>query len=110
MDCKRDPDPLLQEDRKRLSAEFVTLCLNADEVIKQLKAKVQKPDKILHKDIWYKLLTDEAIYRHRKTVNGFVLKCLNRSLNEAVVEVEVASLNELSTERDNHFRRNQLKC
>ena len=99
MDCKSGPDPLLQEYRKRLSAEYITLCLNADEVTKQLKAKAQKPDDICHKDIWYKLLTDETIYRHCKLVNGFALKFLNRSLNEAVVEVEVASLNETSTER-----------
>ena len=88
-----------QEDRNRLSAEFVTLCLNADEVTKQLKAKAQKPDKILHKDIWYKLLTDEAMYRHCKCVNGFALTFLNRLLNEALVEVEVASPNESTTER-----------
>ena len=99
MDCKSGPDTLLQEYRTRLSAEYITLCLNADEVTKQLKAKAQKPDDICHKDIWYKLLTDETIYRHCKLVNGFALKFLNRSLNEAVVEVEVASLNETSTER-----------
>ena len=63
MDCKSGPDTLLQEYRKRLSAEYITLCLNADEVTKQLKAKAQKPDDICHKDIWYKLLTDETIYR-----------------------------------------------
>ena len=99
MDCKSGPDPLLEEYRKRLSSEYITMCLNADEVTKQLKAKAQKPDDICHKDIWYKLLTDETIYRHCKLVNGFALKFLNRSLNEAVVEVEVASLNETSTER-----------
>ena len=98
-DCKSGPDPLLEEYRKRLSSEYITLCLNADEVTKQLKAKAQKPDDICHKDIWYKLLTDETIYRHCKLVNGFALKFLNRSLNEAVVEVKVASLNETSTER-----------
>ena len=32
-------------------------------------------------------------------MNGFALTFLNGSLNEAVVEVEVASLNETSTER-----------
>ena len=37
--------------------------MNADEVTKQLKAKAQKPDDICHKDIWYKLLRDETIYR-----------------------------------------------
>ena len=62
------PNPLLQEDRNRLSAEFVTLCLNVGDVTEK-KAKAQNPGKIQHKYVWYKLLTDEAMYRHCKLVN-----------------------------------------
>ena len=72
------PIPLRQEVGNRLSAEFVTLCRNGDDVTKKLKAKAQNPYKIRHKDIWYKILTDKAIYRHSKHVNGFAQTFLNR--------------------------------
>ena len=52
-----------------------------------------------HKDVWYKLLTNKNMYKNCKNVNAFALKFLNRSLNKAVVEVEVASLNDTSTEK-----------
>ena len=98
MDCKCGPNPLLEEERNRLYSEFVTLCLNAEQITTKLKA--QNPDNpIIHKDVWYELLTNENMNKHCKNVNAFALTFLNRSFNEAVVEVEVANLNDTSTER-----------
>ena len=98
MGCKCGPNPLLPEERKILASEFITLCLNAEQITTKLKA--QNPNNpIFHKDVWYELLTNENMYKNCKNVNAFALKLLNRSLNEAVVEVDVASLNATYTER-----------
>lgn len=92
MDCPFGASPLLPEEKKRLSSEFITLTLNADKV------KAQKGINLSQTELWYELLTNEACYTHSKKINAFALRFLNRSFNEAVVEVEVSSLNQISTE------------
>ena len=63
MDCKCGPNPLLSEERKRLASEFITLCLNAEQITTKLKA--QNPNNpIFHKDVWYELLTNENMYKN----------------------------------------------
>ena len=44
------------------------------------------------------LLTEEKYYGNCKQINAFALWFLNRSLNECVVDVEVKSLNNTSTD------------
>ena len=41
---------------------------------------------------------EDSYYKHCKKVNAFALRFLNRSFNEAVVEVEVSNLKQTSTE------------
>ena len=95
MKCQVGPSPLLAEDKRILSAQFVTLCMHADTVVAKLS---EKPQKICQNDVWYKLLTEDSYYKHCKKVNAFALRFLNRSFNEAVVEFEVSNLKQTSTE------------
>ena len=54
--------------------------------------------RVSQNDVWYELLTNPDMYMDCKKVNFFALKFLNRSFNEAVVEVEVSNLKQQSTE------------
>ena len=87
MECQAGPNPLLTEEKKRLSAEYVTLRINAQTVTSKLMGSGESEKKVSQNDVWYELLT-----------NFFALKFLNLSFNEAVVEVEVSNLKQQSTE------------
>ena len=65
----------------------------------QLQGVVKIKKKLPKNYIWYKLLTDEKLFSNCKKVNEFALRFLNRSFNEAVVEVEVSNLKEISSEK-----------
>ena len=93
MDCPFGPSPLLNEEKKRISAEYLTTVLNAEKVVKESNHEISQ------KDIWYELLTKENLYKNCKKLNAFALRFLNRSFNEAIVEEEVSSLKNISTER-----------
>ena len=96
MDCQAGPSPLLTEEKNRLSAEYITLCINAETIASKLKTESGK--NASQNDVWYALLTHEDYYKNCKKVNAFALKFLNRSFNESVVEVEVSNLKQTSTE------------
>ena len=91
MNSKSGPSELIAEERKRIASEYISLCLNAFSI-------KSEDENISHKDLWYQLLTDEKYFSTCKKINGFALKFLNRSLNEAIVEVEVSNLNQTSTD------------
>ena len=93
MDCPFGPSPLLNDEKKRISAEYLTTVLNAEKVVKESNHEISQ------KDIWYELLTKEPLYKNCKKLNAFAILFLNRSFNEAIVEVEVSSLKNISTER-----------
>ena len=84
---------LLDDEKKRLESEYVTLHMNAMVVFEELKDSSESKFKI--ERIWYKLLTEENYYQHCKFVNFICLKFLNRSLNEYIVESEVSSLEQI---------------
>ena len=96
MDCQAGPSPLLTEEKNRLSAEYITLCINDETIASKLKTESGK--NASQNDVWYALLTHEDYYKNCKKVNAFALKFLNRSFNESVVEVEVSNLKQTSTE------------
>ena len=98
MECQAGPNPLLTEEKKRLSAEYVTLRINAQTVTSKLMGSGESEKKVSQNDVWYELLTNPDMYMDCKKVNFFALKFLNRSFNEAVVEVEVSNLKQQSTE------------
>ena len=99
MECQAGPNPLLTEEKKRLSAEYVTLCINAETVTSKLMVSSGESEKkVSQNDVWYELLTNPDMYMDCKKVNFFALKFLNLSFNEAVVEVEVPNLKQQSTE------------
>ena len=99
MECQAGPNPLLTEEKKRLSAEYVTLRINAQTVTSKLMGSGESEKKVSQNDVWYELLTNPDMYGlDCKQVNFFALKFLNRSFNEAVVEVEVSNLKQQSTE------------
>ena len=54
----------------------------------------------------YELLTNPDMYMDCKKVNFFALKFLDRSFNEAVVEVEVSNLKQQSTESRSLLKKN----
>lgn len=61
-------NPLLDDEMRRLTSEYVTLHKNAVIIL-----GTQKQDKIELKpeNIWYTLLTDESYYRNCKVINYF---------------------------------------
>ena len=95
MDCKCGPNPLLQEDRNRLSAEFITLCMNVDDITEKNKSQGTKPRQNTTQMYLVQTFYWRSYVSALQTCECFALKFLN----EAVVEVGVASLNETSTER-----------
>ena len=106
MECQAGPNPLLTEEKKRLSAEYVTLRINAQTVTSKLMGSGESEKKVSQNDVWYELLTNPDMYMDCKKVNFFALKFLNRSFNEAVVEVEVSNLKQQSTESRSLLKKN----
>ena len=91
MDCPTGPHPLVQDEKDRISSEYVTFALNAERV------KRESPKTLSQTEIWYILLTEEKFYSQCKKFNQFALKIINRSANEGIVEVEVKSIKNIST-------------
>ena len=87
--------PLLDNEKDRLKAEYVTLHLNAMMVSKKLNEEGYIDLKA--ERIWYLLLTDEKYYHSCKFLNYFCLKFLNRSINECIVEAEVSNVESIQT-------------
>ena len=52
--------------------------------------KLKGDDDITVEQVWYTLLTEEEYYRNCKFVNFIILKYLNRSHNECIVESAVS--------------------
>ena len=110
MECQAGPNPLLTEEKKRLSAEYVTLRINAQTVTSKLMGSGESEKKVSQNDVWYELLTNPDMYMDCKKVNFFALKFLNRSFNEAVVEVEVSNLKQQSTESRSLLQQKTTDC
>ena len=96
MECPFGPTPYVQEEKNRISAEYVTFQLNAERATNSLKAT--KTD-VSQSELWYELLTNEKYFKDTKKFNAFALLFLTRSFNEGIVEVEVSSLKNVATER-----------
>ena len=82
--------PLLDGEKDRLKAEYVTLHLNAMMVSKKLNEEGYielKADRLR-----YLLLTDEKYYHSCKFLNDFCLRFLNRCINECIIEAEVLNV------------------
>ena len=88
-------NPLLDDEKQRLCAEYVTLHKNAMTVLEDLKGDSETKFKL--EKVWYVLVNEERYYRNCKFVNFISLKLLNRSLNECVVESEVSSVEHIQT-------------
>ena len=67
----------MQEENDRISAEYFTFMLNAEE------AKRNSTEKLTQTQLWYTLLTKENFYSKSKRFNEFALKVINRSAIEA---------------------------
>ena len=92
MNCPFGPNPLLDDEKARLRAEFVTFMMNASKASEILKN--EKPG-FTQTDLWYLLLTEEKLYTDCKYFIGFAVKFINRSLNETIVGCEVSSLEDI---------------
>ncbi|MCP3848896.1 MAG: hypothetical protein GY694_01470, partial [Gammaproteobacteria bacterium] len=97
MECQAGPSPLLADEKKRLSAEYVTLSIHASKLMTEFEKVKDTSQK--QNDVWYALLTRKEYYMNCKKVNELALRFLNRSFNESVVEVEVSNLKQTSTEQ-----------
>ena len=86
LDLPSGVNPLLSDEKQRRMAEYVTLHKNAMVVLEKLKGD----DDITVEQVWYTLLTEEEYYRNCKFVNFIILKNLNRSHNECIVESAVS--------------------
>ena len=86
-------NPLLNDEKERLQAEYVTLHRNALTVIEKLRGD----EAVKLEQVWYMLLTEKDYYNNCKFVNNYVLMFLNRSFNECIVESEVSSVEDIST-------------
>jgi len=60
--------------------------------------------------VWYRLLTDERFFKSCKKVNDFALKFINSSPNEAVVEVEVSNIKDITSEKRPLLQKKKQKC
>ena len=87
MECPFGPAPLVQEEKQRILAEYVTFFLNVQTLVEP----ENDPETFSHSALWYQLLTNPTFFEHCKRFNAFALRLLNRSFNEGVVEVEVSS-------------------
>ena len=96
MNCPFGPTPLIPDEKKRIAAEYLTFSLNAEKAMSALHAG--NSQKVTQTELWYELLTNENHFKHCKKLIAFALSFLNRSFNESIVEVEVSSLNKISTE------------
>ena len=94
MDTPHGINPLLNDEKQRLLAEYATLHRNAMTV---LKAKRDDNAKFNLEQIWYELLTEEIYYKNCKFVNFIALKFLNRSYNECIVESAVSNVESIDT-------------
>ena len=86
-------NPLLNDEKERLQAEYVTLHRNALTVIEKLRGD----EAVKLEQVWYMLLTEKDYYNNCKFVNNYVLMFPNRSFNECIVESEVSSVEDIST-------------
>ena len=86
-------NPLLNDEKARLTAEYATLHRNALKVLSELK----DDDPMRLESLWYVLLTEEEYFKNSHYINHFCLNFLNRSFNECIVESEVSSVGEIQT-------------
>ena len=85
------------------------MCLNASTIASDLSERLNIKDHALAHSVWFQLLTNEQYYKSCQQVNNFAFRFLNRSLNEAVVEVEVSNLKETSSDKRKLLQKTQ-KC
>ena len=97
MECSSGQVPLVEEEKSRIKAEYITFTVNAEKAIAEYQG--EESQKISIKKLWYELLSKEQYYKHCKKFNAFPLLFLNRSFNDTVIEVEVSSLKNISTEK-----------
>ena len=92
LDCSAGPNPLLENEKARLRAEYSTIVTNVNKA-----SDILKSDKVTYTqtDLWYLLLTREEFYVYCKYLIAFAVKFLNRSFNEVIVESEVSSLEDI---------------
>ena len=96
LDCSAGPNPLLENEKARLRAEYSTLVKNvikASDILKCDKVKYTQTD------LWYLLLIHEKFYVYCKYFITFAVKFLNRSFNEAIVESELSSLEDVEVRK-----------
>ena len=87
------PHKLVQEEKDRIRAEFLSFLINGEKV------KESSTKKLTQTELWYILLTEEHYYKQCYFFNAFALQLINRSANEGIVEVEVKSIKEISSEK-----------
>ena len=98
LDMPNGLHPLLDGEKQLLKAEYVALHRNALYVTKRLSGTdPTKLKKFTCEDIWYVSLTEDEFYKNCKFLNNFVLRFLNRSCNECVVESEVSGVAEVQS-------------
>ena len=90
LDEKFGPVPLKQDEKERIQAEFITLLINAKELMKD--PNLNSPEKV-----WYELLTNEKCYTKCLDINEFALRFLTRTFNECSVEAQVSSITSIET-------------
>ena len=74
------PKKCIFEEKDRLSAEFITMCLNASTIASDLSERLNIKDHALAHSVWCQLLTNEQYYKSCQQVNNFALRFLNRSM------------------------------
>ena len=96
LDCLAGPTPLLDNEKQRLKAEFLTFTLNVPDASATLNAEKTS---FTQTELWYKLLTNEEYYSNCQNFIAFAVRFLNRTINETIVESEVSSLEDIETKK-----------
>ena len=97
LDCPAGPTPLLDNEKQKLKAEFLTFTLNVPDASATLNAE---KNSFTQTELWYKLLTNEEYYSNCQNFIAFAVRFLNRTINETKVESEVSSLEDIETKKD----------
>ena len=81
LDCPAGPTPLLDNEKQRLKAEFLTFTLNVSDASATLNAE---KNNFTQTELWYKLLTNEEYYSNCQSFIAFAVRCLNPTINETL--------------------------
>ena len=94
LELPSSPNPLLDNEKIRLNAEYSTFLLN---IVRE--SNMLEKEKYTQTELWYLLLTEEDFFSNCQHFINFAISFLNWSIKETIVESEVSSLEDVETRK-----------